>query len=803
MDSLTSFEPLTERETEVLYAMADGLSNQEISNTLFIALATVKWYNSQIYSKLGVNNRQEAVKQARLLGLLDTDNQILPDVPNNLFQPTTPFIGRYKELSELDALLQNPEVRLITILAPGGMGKTRLLLHIAQHQLRKFPDGVFLTELAPLTTAEAIAPNLVEVLQLDGYDNALSSTEVLQKYLANRCFLLVLDNFEHLLEGATLINDILQAAPQVKILVSSRERLNLQSENIFVLNGLSTPQLDSENPIDYDAVRLFVDGAKRIRPDYEVNDADLAHVLEICTLVGGMPLGIELAAGWMDVLSPTKIVEELRNGIHILETDMRDIPERHRSMRATFDRSWQRLTEAEQEAMMHLAIFRGGFSQDAATEVVQASLLTLRRLVSKSLLFMDAQGRYHIHELLRQYCAEKLSNSAQQNLIQDQHALYYADYLEGMREGFINYHAGIHKQINIELDNLIMAWKHFVANGDFISLKKCMPFMNYLASYNKNTWAVDLLQLVIDRIQVLMQDKPELRRLYIYFSVERSDFLSYVSGDKDNKIKAHFQEMIDLAEAHGYDEEMVRACCAMATPLVWTSEYSEKIEDYLTKALRVSEANNDKEWKIWILVLLASNSFNTGDRETAWQYLQQVEILKKSYQLNYFFNIWTQLILVDVYIEAEKYAEAEDILDSAIERVERSEHIYAISMCRNYKAQIAFKRNDISEAKKQIAAIIHWHRLLAHDWQILGTLWGNYVAWFLIQVGEDEQAVEVASFVLHHPHAVQLHRDGSEKSLATLYRRMDENVFNEAFERGKDMKLDDVVTNAIAFLTTA
>ncbi len=778
--TFTPIETLTERETEVLYAMADGLSNQEISNTLFIALATVKWYNSQIYSKFGVSNRQEAVKQARVLGLLDGDSLDTPHVPNNLFQPTTPFIGRYKELGELNRLLNDSESRLITVLAPGGMGKTRLVLHVAHQQLVNFPDGVFFVSLAPITTPDAIAPTMIDILGLDGYDNSVDPQQAIATYLQNKSILLVMDNFEHLLDGTAWLNDILQVAPQVQILVSSRERLNLQGEHIFVLSGMTVPSLYADDKIQHDAIRLFVDSAQRIRGHYELTEADLAPVLEICELVEGMPLGIELAAGWMDVLSPDKIVQELRQSINILETDIRDIPERHRSIRATFDQSWQRITTAEQYSMMCLSIFRGGILSEAAANVAQANLPTLRRLVNKSLLTVDTTGRYQIHELLRQYCVEKLDKAGKRADILDLHAAYYAEYLEKTRTKYAEYDASIHKEIHAEIDNLVMAWEHIVANEDFGLLRKFTDLIQYLARFHSCQLAIDLVQQVIDLIPRPIENNHNLTLLYAHLAIERYDLLTFTAGDKDNAIKQGLQEIIDLLAPFGYTNELLLACCRMANPLIWDQAYYPQIQQNLKNALRLTETHNDTLWQIILSAFMAITEFKANDLDQAMHYLEQVELLKQSYPLNNLVNLWIQPILTNIYIETQKYQEAEVLLDECLVIVERTEDIYGISQTRKQIAQIALAQNDLAEARIQMAAILRWHQVLARDWQMLGALWGNYVDWYLMQVGEDERAVEVLSFVLHHLDTVQLYRNGAELSLETLYARMDSDIFDAA-----------------------
>ena len=440
-------DPLTEQELEILASLVENRTDEDIANHLHLSRRTLVWHTAQIFEKLGVENHKEALKQAQLIGLLGEQPQSLLDTPHNLPQQSTVFIGRNQELSELNNLLNNPSVRMVTILASGGMGKTRLALQLAQEQLTNFPDGVFFVDLSPLTKCESIISTLIEILQLIGYDDTIEPKQAILNYLQNQQLLLVFDNFEHLLEGATLISDILHTAPQVKILVTSRERLNIKGENTFILDGMAVPLLNSVNQIEYDAVRLFLDSAQRLRSDYEMTEDDLPAVLEICQLVEGMPLAIELASAWIDVLSPENIATELRQSIDILETDMRDVPERHRSIRATFNHSWERLSETEQNVMMRLSVFRSGFTHEAAIRVAEANLRTVRRLVNKALLHVQPNGRYTIHELLRQFCEIQLVKAGHDEETLNQHAAYFAEFLENSKVLFGALDPSIHQAI--------------------------------------------------------------------------------------------------------------------------------------------------------------------------------------------------------------------------------------------------------------------------------------------------------------------------------------------------------------------
>ena len=240
----------------------------------------------------------------------------------------------------------------------------------------------------------------------------------------------MLDNFEHVLDAARYVDDILRTASGVRILATSRERLGLQSETVYVLRGLEFPILDNLADLEnYDAVKLFLEGASRVRPDFELLAEDLEDLTRICRLTAGMPLALELAAGWFDTLSLAHIAAEIEQGLDILETDLRDVPDRHRSIRATFDRTWQYLTEEDQQVFMRLSVFRGGFNREAARAVAESGRHNLRRLGHKALIEVSADGRYNIHELLRQFGAEKLAQSAEKAIIRAKHMTFFADFM--------------------------------------------------------------------------------------------------------------------------------------------------------------------------------------------------------------------------------------------------------------------------------------------------------------------------------------------------------------------------------------
>lgn len=308
---------------------------------------------------------------------------------SNIPASATPFIGRQQESDSLARMLTDPRQRLITILGPGGIGKTRLAMEAANLQLAAFDQRVYFIQLTASQTVDSIMPAIAATLNIPS-TNANELKTRLIDYLRDKKALLVLDNFEHLLEGALALSEILQGAPQVKLLVTSRERLNLQGEWTFELGGLTVPPQADDGRAVYSALQLFELHARRLRPDLSLIGAEREAAIRICQRVDGMPLAIELAAAWVNVLSCEEIAEEIQRGFDFLSSTLRDTPERHRSLRAAFEHSWKRLTGAEQSALSRLTIFQGGFSLEAAEAVIGVGRTVLSSLESKSLLHRSA-----------------------------------------------------------------------------------------------------------------------------------------------------------------------------------------------------------------------------------------------------------------------------------------------------------------------------------------------------------------------------------------------------------------------------
>ncbi|MBN1259915.1 MAG: tetratricopeptide repeat protein [Anaerolineae bacterium] len=364
--------------------------------------------------------------------------------PHNLPPQPTPFVGRTRELQEIAERLAAPDCRLLTLVGPGGMGKTRLALQAAAVQIEQFPHGVYFVPLAALSSAESLVPAIAEALRFSFYQRDTPQTQLFN-YVREKQLLLVLDNFEHIMEGATLVSALLARAPGVKVLVTSRERLNLLGEAILLLEGMEFPTGEAVADLEhYSAVQLFLQHARRVEPAFAFDGAQRACVARICAQVLGTPLALELAASWLRLLSCQEIAAELVQSLDVLSSAYRDTPERHRSLRAVFDYSWQLLDDPEKLAVQSLSVFQGPFHREVALAVLQASgrrvrpialLQLLAALVDKSLLQRRTNDRYAMHPLLRQYALEKLQDApALEAQVRQRHCAYYTIFLQQRQE---------------------------------------------------------------------------------------------------------------------------------------------------------------------------------------------------------------------------------------------------------------------------------------------------------------------------------------------------------------------------------
>jgi predicted ATPase/DNA-binding SARP family transcriptional activator len=424
-----------------------------------------------------------------------------------------PLLGREAELDRLDRRLRDPACRLLTIVGVGGVGKTRLAITVAERCTHRYRDGVCFVPLVAVEQEELLANAILQALHAQVV-GAVDPPQQLSRYLADKEILLVLDNFEQLVESSSYLATLIESTPRLDILVTSRERLNLSIEWLLPLEGLETPNDDwmtaPQRSLDsYAAVRLFIERIRQLQPSPAQDDKAVGQIGHICRLLDGLPLAIELAAAWTRLLTLDEMIEQLTQGIDLLATTQRDVPARHRTMRAVFDHSWQLLPNQARVALAQLSVFRGGFSREGAKVVAGATLYDLSKLLDSSWLRKRSDGRYDMHELVRQYCESRLIEESGKGGLPiaeatyHRHCTFYGAFMERTSRR-MNIRIESMTEIHAEFDNLQAAWRWAINHEQMdIALNVVFSIWFYLHMAGRYRFGLRLMEDYAVQVQSL------------------------------------------------------------------------------------------------------------------------------------------------------------------------------------------------------------------------------------------------------------------------------------------------------------
>ncbi len=748
----------------------------------------------------------------------------------NLPTQLTPFFGREQELTRLATLLQQPAYRLITLLGPGGIGKTRLALQAAALHRHTFRHGVCFVALLDVASPEGLAAAIVDALNLP-HLGTTPAYDQLCTYLRDKEILLLLDNLEHLSDVTDLLLDLLRHAPGLLFLVTSRRRLGVQAEDVFPVQGLALPATDDMVQAALPpAVQLFYDRARRVQKQFQIDAQTLPAILRICRLVDGLPLAIELAAAWVRVRSCADIAHDLEEGLDSLSAGWHDIPVRHRSIRAMFDHSWSMLIPEEQRVLCALAVFHGGCTTSAAHSIIGTSPAIMAGLVDKSFVWLTPDGRYVQHSLAWQYAREKLEAAhAEYGQMYERHASYYARFLQACNarlKGQEEMQAMA--DIEADIENIRTAWFWAVDQEQVTVFQyACASLLRYYemrGNYREGERLFAAAAAVVQRADPLAQglcgqlltcrglcairlgDYQQAEALLQQslallptdrYAQERTYALHYISAldcllGKFDHAHPKLQECLTIARSNGDQWEYAYALMTLG---LWHALVGihHTARQYYEESLQVFNTLGEQRYAGRVQGLLGATLYVLGHAETARQYLNaSLRRLRDLHDSPQFSSIQIQ-IMFSGSVEQGNYADlvflAHEIMASA--RNLGDDRVYTRTLL--VLADVAHMQGDTPAEEMHLRMALR----LAHTSQVLPHALMALIRFArLLGHGDTHsriQALELLAYALQHPVTYQGDRQSAQQLLAELEPVLPQDIVSAARQRGQESSLERLV----------
>jgi predicted ATPase/DNA-binding SARP family transcriptional activator len=735
-------------------------------------------------------------------------------VRHNIPASSTEFVGRERELENLRGRLADPACRLVTLTGLGGIGKTRLAQETARLCADIFINGAWMIPLAAVDS-QGLIPAIGNAFDFPFIKG--DAKKQLLNYLRQKELLLVMDNFEHLLGSSALISEILKAAPEVKMLVTSRERLDLDGEWVVELSGLEPGLMG--------AGQLFVQSARRARAEIQFGEEEKVRVAEICRLVGGLPLGIEIAAAWICSMNVESIRDEIQKSLDFLASSRRDIPERQRSLRAVFESSWARLNEAEQKTFAALSVFRGGFTREAAEQVAGA----IDSLIDKSLVQRNGE-RFELHEVLRQFAEEKLSAKKK---ARNAHAAYYAEWAGD--------HAATTERTSFplmmrEFENVRAAWIWAGAQKDAAVLSGLVHFTKrYLDIQGRYREGFDLMERALKDLDA--PDKADdlplgergqlIARLLTYKALFMGDMgrsdetphileacLAYFrrTGNKpqimaclnalgitqrflgnEEKAADYFRGQLEIARELKNRHEEATALNNLCTAMNVMENFVDA-ERMLKECLFIRRELNDEAGISSTLINLGVALFNQG------RYAEVKPLLYEAIEISRRINQPRNLAgalgnLGGIFKREGQYEEALKLFMQGLETHRNTGYPYGIAIALDNVGTAYYYLGNEREALYYLRQSIRDARDIKADFVVLDAL--VWVAGIRARNGKKESAIECLGMIRHHPKTDPETIQSINELLPQILDGLSGESVRAAEERGKLRELNQVIDEVL------